>query len=288
MQHNSWLLIDNPSKAEEAIKDIRESAVIGMDTEYDSFRYFREKLCLLQINSGKKIYVFDPLEDIDLSFLGEFFASSSICKVMHAGGNDLRILKRDYGFVFNNIFDTHRAASLLGCTHLSLAVLVNRYLGIEFDKNKKMQRSKWDVRPLTEEQLDYAVMDTFYLADLRLRLKSELEKEGLEGAAQRVFTEITGVVWREKELKRQGHKGIQGYYALPDDRKERLKRLFRWRYLKAKAINRALFMVLSDSDLFSLSGMDIGGLEDLRGNGLLSEEKVRLLGPELLEILGSH
>ncbi len=288
MQHNPWLLIDNPSKAGEAIEDIRKCAVIGMDTEYDSFRYFREKLCLIQINSGKKIYVFDPLGGMDLSFLGEFFASSSICKVMHAGGNDLRILKRDYGFVFNNIFDTHRAASLLGCTHLSLAVLVNRYLGVEFDKNKKMQRSKWEIRPLTEEQLDYAVMDTFYLADLHIRLKSELKREGLEREAQKVFTEIAGVIWREKELKRQGHKGIQGYYALPDDRKERLKRLFRWRYLKAKAINRALFMVLSDRDMFSLSGMEIGDLEDLKENGLLSEEKIRLLGPELVEILGSH
>ena len=283
--HDTWLLVDTPTKAESARKDIGNSAYLGMDTEYDSFRYFRDKLCLIQIKAAKSTYLFDPLCSVDLSFLGDFFASSSICKIMHAGDNDIRILKRDYGFLFNNIFDTHRAASLLGCTHLSLAALISRYLGIEFEKKKKIQRSKWDLRPLTEEQLEYAVMDAVYLPDLQRRLEDEILKVDLEEEAEKVFREMTKVVWREKELDQKGHKKIGGYYALPDNRKERLKRLFRWRYSKAKAINRAFFMILSDHDLFCLSDTEITNLEDLMAKGLLSREKARILGPEIVELL---
>lgn len=288
MQHNKWLLVDTTGKADEALKDIESSSVISMDTEYDSFRYFRDKLCLIQIKARRKTYLFDPLGDIDLSFLGKYFAASSLCKIMHAGDNDVRILKRDYGFVFNNIFDTHCAASLLGCSHLSLAALVSQYLGIEFEKKRKIQRSKWDSRPLTEEQLVYAAMDTAYLPDLYRRLEDEILKAGLEVEAAKIFTNMAKVVWREKELDQRGHKNIGGYQALPDSRKERLKRLFRWRYLKAKAINRAFFMILSDKDLFSLSGAEIGNLEDLEDKGLLSRDKIRLLGPELVEILSGE
>ena len=288
MQHNKWLLVDTPVKADEALKDIKSSSVISMDTEYDSFHYFRDKLCLIQIKTKRKTYLFDPLGDIDLSFLGEHFAASSLCKIMHAGDNDVRILKRDYGFFFNNIFDTHRAALLLGCSRLSLAALVSQYLGIEFEKNKKIQRSKWDLRPLTEEQLAYAVMDTAYLPDLHRRLEDEILKAGLEAEAAEIFTDMAEVVWREKELDQGGHKKIWGYWSLPDGCKERLKRLFRWRYLKAKAINRAFFMILSDKDLFSLSWAEIGNLEDLGDKGLLSRDKIRLLGPELVEILSGE
>jgi ribonuclease D len=285
MQQNEWLWVDTSSKAEKALEDVENSPVIGIDTEYDSFRYFRDKLCLIQVKAKRKTYLFDPLGNIDLSFLGKSFAASSACKIMHAGDNDIRILKRDYGFFFSNTFDTHRAASLLGCSHLSLAALVERYLGIGFEKNKKIQRSKWDIRPLTEEQLEYAAMDTAYLPDLYHTLEAEIIKAGLETKAVEAFAEMTKLVWREKELDQRGHKKIGGYRELPDNRKERLKRLFRWRYLKAKAINRAFFLVLSDKDLFFLSGMEIGNLEDLADKGLLSQDKIRFLGHELVEIL---
>ena len=114
MEQGTWLIVDTPAKAAAAAEDLGNSPVIGMDTEYDSLRYFREKLCLIQLKAAKKTYLFDPLGELDISFLGEYFASPALCKVMHAGDNDIRILKRDYNFEFRNIFDTYRAAALLG------------------------------------------------------------------------------------------------------------------------------------------------------------------------------
>lgn len=285
MEHGSWLIVDTPAKAAEAAEDLGSSQVIGMDTEYDSLRYFREQLCLIQIKAVKKTYLFDPLGELDISFLGDFFASHSLCKVMHAGDNDIRILKRDYNFVFRNIFDTYRAAALLGSDRLSLCHVVSHYLGVEFEKQKKLQRSRWDLRPLKEEQLKYAALDTAYLPDLYLRLRKELKQAGRDEEAARIFAEMTKVRWQTRNLDKEGHKKLARHYALTDKQKERLKRLFQWRYGKAKEINRAIFMILSDRELVDLSALEVGSVSELATGGLLPGGKLRLYGDELIALL---
>ena len=54
MQDHPWIVVETQSEVEEAGRDIGSSAVICMDTEYDSLRYFREKLCLIQIRADRK------------------------------------------------------------------------------------------------------------------------------------------------------------------------------------------------------------------------------------------
>jgi len=108
LNKRQWTWVDTLVKRRYAEKEIKASPVLCIDTEYDSFRYFRDKLCLIQIKAEKRTYLFDPLNDLDISFLAEPFANSAILKILHAGDNDIRLLKRDYGFAFKNIFDTHR------------------------------------------------------------------------------------------------------------------------------------------------------------------------------------
>jgi len=149
MTGDSWLWVDSVAKVAEAMADMDQSSLIALDTEYDSLHYFREKLCLVQIRAAKRTYVLDPLNGIDLSFLRSYLANPRLLKITHAGDNDIRILKRDYGFEFNNLFDTQRAAHILGCRYLALSHIVGHYLGVEIKKSKEMQRSKWEVRPLS-------------------------------------------------------------------------------------------------------------------------------------------
>ena len=125
--NGKWLWVDAGQKLSKVREDIETADVIAIDTEYDSFRYFREKLCLLQIGTERCIYLIDPLDTAtDLAFLGGVFADANQVKVIHAGDNDIRILNRDYGFEFANVFDTHRAASLLGSSHLSLSSVIEQ------------------------------------------------------------------------------------------------------------------------------------------------------------------
>jgi ribonuclease D len=280
--NKTWFLVDNPKKLQRAVDDLDSSSILSIDTEYDSFRYFREKLCLIQIKAQAASYVFDPLNKIDLSFLGKYFADKEIVKILHAADNDIRLLKRDYSFVFENIFDTHRAAYLLGFQQLSLEKMINQFLGVDLKKSKKMQRSRWDTRPLADEQLEYGVQDVTYLPALYTEQLAQLRKKGLEETAQDAFAKIAACNWQEKTIDKRGHIKIASYPFLDQEQKDILKKLYVWRFQRAKDENRAIFMFLPDKTLSDLV------LSGNKWRDVLPQEKVKLYGDELeLIITGS-
>jgi ribonuclease D len=279
----NWTLVDTPASLAKAEKSIRSAPVIALDTEYDSFRYFRDKLCLLQVQTGNRSWLIDPLAGLDLSFLGDVFIEPAVLKIFHAGDNDIRILKRDYAFAFRNIFDTHRAAALLGFRQLALSTLLETHLGVTLEKG--MQRSRWDIRPLSEEQLDYAALDTAHLPGLYRKLDAELREKGMEEEAKRIFAGLTEVAWRPKTFDRLGHRRLPGYAQLTSEQKERLRLLYRWRFDKAKEINRACFMLLPDSLLVVLARLETPSLQTMTGPGLLSADSAHRFGHAILEIL---
>lgn len=277
--NKTWFLVDNPKKLQRAIDDLNKSSVLSIDTEYDSFRYFREKLCLIQIKAKVATYVFDPLNHIDLSFLGKYFADRNIVKILHAADNDIRLMKRDYNFAFENIFDTHRAAYLLGFKQLSLEKMIKEFLGMELKKNKKMQRSRWDIRPLADEQLEYGVQDVAYLPALYKEQLFQLHRKGLEESARDAFAKIAACNWQEKTIDKKGHTKIASYPFLNQEQKDILKKLYIWRFGRAKEENRAIFMFLPDQTLSDLvqSGNN--------WRDVLPPEKADLYGDELEQIL---
>jgi ribonuclease D len=213
------------------------------------------------------------------------FANPRITKVLHAGDNDIRILCRDYGFTFHQVFDTQKAAALLGCRHLSLSAIVEEILGRNMEKTKKMQRSRWETRPLTEEQIRYAVQDTEHLLDLYRKLGDHLKRQGLERKALQSFQEIAAARWTGKTIDPSGHLRINGCRELNKSQKNRLKDLYRWRFRKAKETNMAIFMVLSDQNILDLARMKIPSLESLQKAVKLPPGRFRILGPEIFELL---
>jgi len=136
--------------------------------------------------------------------------------------------------------------------------------------------------------LQYAVQDTVYLADLYRQLDEKLCRKGMKYQAQKAFDEMTAVHWREKTLDFLGHRKIKGYESLAKDQQERLKRLYRWRFKKAKQTNRAMFLILSDQELLSLSRAKWQLCEELQFADILSAEKTNLYGCELEKTLASE
>ncbi len=263
-----WTWIDQPESLATAGKVLAASHMIAIDTEYNSLHYFREKLCLIQIHDGDHTYLIDPMAGLDLTPLAELFGSPSILKIFHAGDNDIRIIKRDYGFTFQNVFDTQRAAAILGHHYLSLETLIQEYLAVDFKKKKKTQRSRWEIRPLSEEQLNYASLDTFHLIPLYLALKEALHGRNLTAEAERAFQDIAEVTWREKSFNSFGYKKLPGYYSLPDHQKLRLRNLYSWRYQKAQEIDRAPFLILDDRLMMTLAQAEI----DLTESSAISDK----------------
>ena len=162
------ILISLPAALERLASELSSEPIIAVDTESNSLYAYQEKVCLIQFSTPGKDYLVDPLALKNLSPLDPVFRSPKIEKVFHAAEYDLLCLKRDFGFEFNNLFDTMIAAGILGRQALGLGSILKDEYGVQVDKRN--QRANWGQRPLPEGLLKYAQLDTHYLIPLRNRL----------------------------------------------------------------------------------------------------------------------
>lgn len=181
-------LLDNPEHLINAAAWLENRPVIAVDTESDSLFVYYEKVCLIQISDGTNNFIADPLVLGNISELGRLFESESVQKVFHAAEYDIMCMKRDYGFKFNNVFDTMIAARILGRKEIGLGSLIEQEFGIHLEK--KFQKANWGIRPLPENMLLYATLDTSYLIDLRNKLEAELVERNLLDLAQEDFNRV--------------------------------------------------------------------------------------------------
>ena len=101
------IIVDTQEKLVELADQLSKAPVIGVDTESDSFHHYQEKVCLIQFSDLENDFILDPLQVDDMSPLAPIFANPDIVKVLHGADYDVVCLRRDFGFVFKNLFDTN-------------------------------------------------------------------------------------------------------------------------------------------------------------------------------------
>ena len=203
LQHNTVvqqlpapILVDTPAAFDAFLQVLSTENRLALDTESDSlYRYFY-KVCMIQVSTGSIDYLLDPLRLPDLRPLGQFLADPSIQKVFHAAENDVLLLKRDFKFSFDNIFDTMLAARILGRRGVGLAALLREHFGVELDK--RVQLTDWGHRPLTGQQLSYARLDSRFLLPLCDLLTDELHAKRRWREAQEAFADLPDLLFVEK------------------------------------------------------------------------------------------
>jgi ribonuclease D len=159
--------------AEQARRDGR----FGLDTEFVSERRYRPLLCLVQIVVGDRIEILDPLGDLDATPLAEALADPEIEVVLHAGRQDVALLKRSWNTEVTSIFDTQVAAGFAGYGAQSgYDSLVRSLLGVSAKGAEGF--SRWDRRPLTPEQIEYARADVEHLLPMADALQERLRESG--------------------------------------------------------------------------------------------------------------
>ena len=157
----------------------REEGRLGIDTEFMPEGRYRPLLCLVQVVVGEEITILDPLADstFDAAPLAEVLADPAIEVVLHAGRQDVALLRREWGTDVTNVFDTQVAAGFAGFSaQAGYLGLLNDVLRIRVAKSASFTR--WDVRPLTQEQLDYAAEDVEHLLPLTDELQARLDAKG--------------------------------------------------------------------------------------------------------------
>ena len=259
-------------------------ATIGLDTEFLRERTYRAELCLLQLSAAHAATCVDPIAVADLGALAGPLTAPAVVKVMHASRQDLEVLLPAVGLV-RPVFDTQIAAALAGfAAQVGYAELVRRLLGIELPKTHT--RTDWSRRPLSAEQIEYALDDVRHLIPLKLALEEQLEKLGRSpwlaeelaglGDARSLATDPQEA-WRR----------VKGLGGLDPGRERLARELAAWRERRAMERNRPRGWILDDAALRELIARVPRSRAALEAIAEVPAGVVRHCGEELLACIGA-
>ncbi|HTX31036.1 MAG TPA: ribonuclease D [Solirubrobacteraceae bacterium] len=261
----------------------------GIDTEFMSEGRYRALLCLVQVvvddasaPDGIRIVLIDGLDRVDVSPIRELLGDPSIEVVLHAGRQDVAILRRTWRTDFVNIFDTQIAAGFAGASaQAGYANLLSQILGRRVGKSASYTR--WDARPLTAEQLSYAAEDVAHLLELADELQRRLAESGrLEWAREEC---------RRLESATDERDPYSAWERLPrigqlDPRSRAVAReLAAWREQTAAEEDRPVGSVLADPALVELAKRQPSSLDALKQIRGLHPSSIRRRGPAILDAI---
>jgi ribonuclease D len=276
-----------PSPLQALALGARATGTIALDTEFMGERRYRTLLCLVQLaipaspQVAKQIEIVDPLaEDLDGSPLASVLADPAIRVVVHAGRQDIALMRRRFHTDVTNVFDTQVAAGFVGMgAQCSYESLLAELLGIRVRKSASFTR--WDTRPLSGEQLAYAHEDVVHLLGLAQELERRLEDLGrLQWAREECEPLERSSDEREPDTIFARLPRVSGLSA---SARPIARELVSWREQTAERQNRPVQSVLSDVALVEIAKRKPSSnseLERIRGVG---GAPMRRRGEELLE-----
>ncbi|KAJ0184090.1 hypothetical protein K1T71_000513 [Dendrolimus kikuchii] len=215
--------IDTEAQLDDLVEHLLTVAEIAVDVEHHAYR------------SYQGILFCDHLHHINMSYT-----------------------RPDFGVYLVGLFDTHRAARMLNLSKLSLKYLLTRYCNVNTDKSQQL--ADWRIRPLPDELIQYARMDTHYLLYIWRMMKSELlEKDsGYAHLLLAVFEQsrqICGATYNKEVIHEGSH--MQLYLHSKKNFNTRqlaaLKMLYKWRDTHARDLDESTVYLLPNHMMLSLA-----------------------------------
>lgn len=242
------------------------------DTEFVGEKRYYTLLCVIQIKTIHGNYVIDPIKLKNIDVVLGFLADPNIVKITHAGENDYRLLSRQYDMTPTNTFDTQIAAAFLGYKYpVSFQKLVGSELGISLKKGYTV--TNWEARPLSKQQIGYALDDVLPLYDMWQNMKQRLEERGRLAWAREEFEALERSARYEKDPYDEALKSSLMRKANQQE-KIFLLRLYNWRTSEAERKNYSKEMILSSKLIGHITKGMRSGKNALKGNRRLPDKIV--------------
>jgi ribonuclease D len=270
-------LINSQRGLEELVSRIYESGVFAFDTEFIPEDTYEPELA-----TPTELAVVDPRVIPNLPVFWDAVLDPSLRLVVHAGTEDLRICYLQTGQLPERIFDIQLAAGLVGSSYpASLSSLVQRYVGRSV--NSAETRTDWRKRPLSANQVEYALDDVRHL----LHIAELLEKR---------LVELDRLDWLEDEtgkllddIARRDHPSrwmrLSGIHTLNRRSLEIARRLYQWRLETAIRTNRPLRQMMRDDLLVGIAKRQPKSKSDLESLRDFNRPAHLKAAPEIIRII---
>ncbi len=283
--------ITTTAELEAFCEKIKGQPFVAVDTEFMRETTYWPKLCLIQAASPDAEATIDPLaEGLDLSCFLEILKDPGILKVFHAARQDVEIFN-NLGAMPRPLFDTQVAGMAAGFgEQIAYDALVRQMLKIELDKSSRF--TDWARRPLSDNQLTYALADVTHLARLYPMLRDRLEREGRLAWVQDEMEDLTDPAnydvepdnaWKRLRPRRHTAKYLAVYRAVAAwrERTAQLRDQPRGRILKDDAIDEIATQAPTDAEaLDRLRSVPKGFSGSRFGPDLIAAVREALKDPE--------
>lgn len=181
------IIVDNPSKVQDAVDYLSHYNVLGVDTEArPSFKKgVHYPTALVQVATLERCYLFRLTHVGMPEGLAQIFANPAVCKVGLAFKDDLNGLRRRRDFKPANCIDLQSMVCKYGIMELGLQKIFAIIFGKKISKSQQL--TNWENSYLTPEQAKYASTDAWatlsiYLALQKTKPLSKKEVEALKNA----------------------------------------------------------------------------------------------------------
>lgn len=174
-------VIKSESEAQRAVEVLRQSPILGIDTETrPSFRKGEShKVALLQVANEELCFLFRLNETGFLPCLSQLMADERVLKVGLSLKDDFLMLRRrDPAFVPGGYIDLQNYAKQMGILDMSLQKLYANVFHMRISKSAQL--SNWEADTLTESQRVYAATDAYTCIQLYKELKSLKESRNFQ------------------------------------------------------------------------------------------------------------
>lgn len=227
-----------------------ELDAIALDTEFIRTDTFYPIPGLIQVGTGDRVFLIDPLSVQDWASFGRVLQSKSVIKVLHACEEDLEVFNILTGCRPVALLDTQLAAAYAGLGHsLSYQNLLKALL--EVDLPKDATRSDWLQRPLTEAQISYATLDVVHLLEAyellleKMKGKPQLQwlNEDCDTLLSSPLFPVPGEIW--KDVKRA--------WQLQPQQLAVLQKICEYRELEARKTNTPRNRVIPKGSLWPIA-----------------------------------
>jgi ribonuclease D len=280
-----YAYIDDDARLEAFCHELGEASYCAIDTEFIRESTYYPELALIQIASDQLLACIDPLAITDLGPLAELLVKDSLLKVFHSSSQDLEILYQKFGKVPFPVFDTQLAAAVLGYSHqISYADLVQQVTGVQLEK--KHTRANWMRRPLSRDELDYAMDDVRYLLAVYQELDGRLESTGRRAWIARDLQAMSDTDNYRVDLD-QLWKRLRGVQKLKGEKLQIASDLCRWREQQAQQQNRPRRWIMKDDVIIEIARQQPADTGALSRIPELSDKSVKRHGEKLLKIVSA-
>jgi len=260
-----------------------EASYCAIDTEFIRESTYYAELALIQIGSGDQFACIDPLAINDFKPFAELLVRPDLVKVFHSSSQNLEILYQKFAAVPAPVFDTQLAAAVLGYNHqISYADLVQQLCGVTLEK--KHTRANWKRRPLSEDELDYAMDDVRYLLSVYEQLDEQLQASRRASWLERDLRDISDPQKYQVDMD-QLWKRLKGAQKLKGEKLQIASDLCRWREQQAQRRNRPRRWILKDETIIEMARHKPDSIESLSQIRELGDKTIQRNGDQLLRIV---